>query len=162
MLPCPDWQKITKAFYTETTKHLIKKTNITQEFKLKKGEVLFEKDKVVISDDAGKQKALAMLTSGFWVIYGTFSVLRYLKTGDQFLLWTGLFIGAFYSAVLILWLFRTVKKEIALSEIKSIKAGSQFGNKFLDIKLKNQRKRRIAVDNPEELNKYVEANFRLG
>ena len=130
-------------------------------FKLKKGEILFDDDKIIIKDDAKKQRGLALLSSSMWTIYGTLSVLRYFKTGDQFLLWTGLFIGIAHFVVFILNLRRTVKSEIPFDGIKSIKVKQRFSNEFLDIKLKNSRLRRVILaDNETELEEYIETNFR--
>ena len=132
-----------------------------QTFKLKKGEILFDEDKIIIKDDAKKQKRLTLLSSSMWTIYGTLSILRYFKTGDQFLLWTGLFIGIAHFVVFILNLRRTVKSEIPFDGIKSIKVKQRFSNEFLDIKLKNSRLRRVILaDNETELEEYIETNFR--
>ena len=132
-----------------------------QTFKLKKGEILFDEDKIFIKDDAKKQRNLTLLSSSIWTIYGTLSVLRYFKTGDQFLLWTGLFIGIAHFVVFILNLRRTVKSEIPFDGIKSLKVKQRFSNEFLDIKLKNSRLRRVILaDNETELEEYIETNFR--
>ena len=96
-----------------------------QTFKLKKGEILFDEDKIIIKDDAKKQKRLTLLSSSMWTIYGTLSVLRYFKTGDQFLLWTGLFIGIAHFVVFILNLCRTVKSEIPFDDIKSLRSDAE-------------------------------------
>lgn len=129
-------------------------------FKLKKGELSFEKDMIVITDDASQQKRRTLLTSGVWAMYGTLSVLRYLKTGDQFLLWTGLFIGIAHLVVCISALFRTVEPKISFDDIKSIKVKRRFGDKHLDIRLKNNRLRRVShIDDSEELNRYIEAHI---
>jgi hypothetical protein len=134
---------------------------MTQTFKLKKGEILFDDDKIIIKDDAKKQRNLTLLSSSMWTIYGTTSVLRYFKTGDQFLLWTGLFIGIAHFVIFILNLRRTVKSEIPFDGIKSLKVKQRFSNEFLDIKLKNSRLRRVILaDNETELEEYIETNFR--
>ncbi|MFC3811113.1 hypothetical protein [Lacihabitans lacunae] len=131
-----------------------------QTFKLIKGEITFARDKIIIVDDAEKQKWLTLTSSSMWTIFGIFSVLRYLKTGDQFLLWTGLIIGLGHLFIFVLTLFRTVQSEISLNDVKSVTARQRFKNKFLDIKLKNNRLRRvIRVDN-SELIKYIEINFK--
>jgi hypothetical protein len=130
-----------------------------QTFKLKKGEILFDEDKIIIKDDAKKQKRLTLLSSIMCTIYGTLSVLKYFKTGDQFLLWTGLLIGIGHFPILVFTLFRTSQSEISLNNVKSIKIRQRLGNKFLDIKLKTNLFRRVfRVDNAELL-KYVETNF---
>jgi hypothetical protein len=59
-----------------------------QTFKVKKGEISFETDKVKISDNSRKQNRIQLFSSAMWTIYGAISVLRYLKTGDQFFLVT--------------------------------------------------------------------------
>ena len=114
---------------------------------------------ISIVDDAKKQKRLTLTSSSMWTIFGIFSVLRYLKTGDQFLLWTGLVIGLGHFFIFVLTLSRTAQSEISLNDVKSVKARQRFNNKFLDIKLKNNRLRRvIRVDN-SELIKYIETNY---
>ena len=135
---------------------------MTQTFKLKKGEISFERDKIIISDDARKQRLIMLLFSSMWTVYGILSVIRFLKTGDKFLLWTGLFIGIAHFLLLITFLIRTAKREIAINEIKSVKTGQKFENKFLDIRLKNNRLRRIIrVDNLDELDDYIKTNLKL-
>jgi membrane protein implicated in regulation of membrane protease activity len=44
-----------------------------------------------------------------WMIFGIFSLLRYLQTGDQFLLWTGLIIGIGHLFIILRSLFKTLK-----------------------------------------------------
>ena len=131
-----------------------------QTFKIKKGEIYFETDKVRILDNSKKQNLLQLFSSVIWTIYGTLSVLRYLKTGDQFLLWTGLFIGIGHFVIFILKILRSNQSEILFDDIKSIKVKRRFSNVFLDIKLKNNRLRRvIGIENSEELEEYVKSNI---
>ena len=125
---------------------------MAQTFKIKQGEICVETDKIRILDNSKKQNMLALFSSGMWIIYGTFSVLRYLKTGDQFLLWTGMFIGIAHLVIFILNLLRSNQSEILFDDVKSIKVKQRFGNRFLDIRLKNNKYRRvIGVDNSEKL-----------
>lgn len=63
-----------------------------QIFNIKNGQISFETDKVSISDNSKKNNLIMLISAGIWTIFGTLSVLRYFKTGGQFLLWTGLFI----------------------------------------------------------------------
>lgn len=133
---------------------------MTQTFKLKKGEISFEIDKVKIADNSRKHNIILLFSSGIWTIYGIISVLRYLKINDQFLLSTGLFIGVFHFVVFILYLLRSNQSEILFADIRSIKVKQRFGKEFLDIKLKNNRLRRvIGVENSRELEEYVESNI---
>ena len=131
-----------------------------QTFKLKKGEIIFDDDKIIINDEAKKQKNMTLLSSGIWTIYGTLSVLRYFKTGDQFLLWTGLFIATAHFVIFLLNLRQTSKSEISFDDIKSLKVKQRFSNNYLDIRLTNNMLRRvIRVDNKTELEEYIEINF---
>ena len=132
-----------------------------QTFKLKKGEILFDEDKIFIKDDAKKQKWMLSLIICFGTIYGIETFLKYFKTGDNFDFWYGLIIGLVGILTLILWLLRSVRSEISLDEVKSIKVRQRNGNNFLDINLKNNRLRRvIRVENETELKEYIETNFR--
>jgi hypothetical protein len=111
-------------------------------------------------DNSKKQNLLQLLSSGIWTIYAILSVLRYLKTGDQFLLWTGLFIGMANFVIFILNLIRSNQSEILFDDIKSIKVKRKFGNKYLDIKLKNNRLRRVSgIEDSIKLEEYIKSNI---
>lgn len=133
---------------------------MTQTFKLKKGEISFDSISIKILDNSKKKNRIQLLSSGIWTIYGILSVLRYLKTGDQFLLWTGLFIGIVHLVIFILNLFRSNESKVLFNDIKSIKVREKFSSKFLDIRLKNNRLRRVnGIDNLEELDDYIKSNI---
>jgi hypothetical protein len=126
-------------------------------FELQKGKLEFSADRIIISDNAVRQKRVRLFTSGIWIFYGILSVLRYVRTGDEFLLWTGLLIGIGHLIVFIAFLFRSVKSEITMEEVRSMKFKSRFNNDFLDIKLKSGRVRRVSqVDDTEELQEYLD------
>ena len=135
---------------------------MTQTFKLKKGEISFETDKVRISDNSRKQNRMQLFSSAIWTIYGAISFLRYLKTGDQFLLWTGLFIGVTHFIIFVLNILRSNQTEISFDDIKSINVKKRFSNVFLDIKLKNNRLRRvIGIENSQEIEEYIKSNIKI-
>ena len=126
-------------------------------FELKRGKIVFGEDKIIITDKARIQRIQFLIFSGLWVFYGTMSVLRYLKTGDQFLLWTGLFIGIAHFLLFVVYLFRSVKSEISMNDVKSMKLKSRNGNNFLDIKLNSGRVRRIIqIEDRDELQVYLD------
>jgi hypothetical protein len=126
-------------------------------FELQKGKLEFRSDQIFITDNAQRQKRVRLLTSGIWIIYGILSILRYMRTGDEFLLWTGLLIGIGHFVVFIAFLFRSVKSEITMDEVKSMKFKSRFNNDFLDIKLSSGRVRRVSqVDDTAELKEYLD------
>ena len=132
-----------------------------QTFKLKKGEILFDEDKIIIKDDAKKQKWMLSLILCLGIILGIETFLKYFKTGDNFDFWFGLIIGLIGILTLIIWLLRSVRSEIFFNEVKSMKVRQINGNKFLDINLKNNRLRRVSqVGNETELKAYIETNFR--
>jgi hypothetical protein len=126
-------------------------------FELKKGKLVFEGDKIVICDKARRQKAQMLFMSGCWVFYGTISVYRYLKTDDQFQLWTGLLIGIGHFVIFVKYLFISVKSEISINEVKTMKVKSRNGNNFLDIKLNSGLVRRIIqIEDRDELQRYID------
>ena len=132
-----------------------------QIFKLKKGEIVFDEDKIIIKDDAKKQKWMLSLILCSGTFIGITFFLKYFKTGDQFDYWFALLAGLLNILVLIILLLRSVKSELSWDEVKSMKVRQRNGNKFLDINLKNNRLRRVSqVDNETELKEYIETNFR--
>ena len=120
---------------------------------LEKGEIVLGEEKITIRDKAKKEKSRRIFSSSIWTIYGILSVLRYMKSGDEFLLWTGSIIGLAHLAILIYILIRTTRGEIYLEEIGKVIFKERNGNKFLDLKLKSGTKRRISKIEPvsEEL-----------
>lgn len=132
-------------------------------FVIGEGEITFESDRVVILDKFRRYLRLQIFNSSIWTIYGTASVLRYSKTNDQFLLWSGLFIGIAHIIILLsILLFRTSKSEIPIADIVSVKLKERLGNQFLDLKLKNGKIRRVSKVHAEskELKKYIETTFK--
>ena len=131
-----------------------------QTFRLKNGEISIDSDRLLISDDYKKLKRNRLFSSCLWIFYGIVSVLRFLKTGDQFLLWTGLIIGIGHIVVLALTLIKTAKNELLFSEIKSIKEKKFFSSRFINIRLKNNKLRRIIPqDNLKEIIENLETNI---
>jgi len=131
-----------------------------QTFKLKKGEILFDNDKIIIKDDAKYQKWSSSSVSGLGTMYFITIFLKSLKTGDQFDFWLGLIFILIGIPVFILLLLRSVRSEISLNEVKSMRIKQRFGTNFLDLKLVNNRLRRVSnIDDAEELEKFIETNF---
>ena len=131
-----------------------------QTFHLEKGDLKFEGDKITITGNAKKKRSYTLFISGMWIFYGVLSVLRYLKTSDEFLLWTGLIIGLGHAIIVVGTLFRSVQSEIDLKDVKSIKIKQRLNNEFLDIRLKNNRIRRVAqIDKMGDLEEYIETHL---
>lgn len=111
---------------------------------LEKGTVQLSEDRILILDNAKRQHLMSRVSSLLWALFGIVSVFRYLKTGDEFLLWTGLLIGTGHLVMLVLTSFRTTKAEIDLRDIRQVAFKSRNGNKFMDLKLSNGLKRRVS------------------
>jgi hypothetical protein len=131
-------------------------------FKIESGEITFETDKIRINDNSRNQNLLGIISSVLGFIFGILTIIRYFTTGDELALSAGSIISSIHLVVLIINLFRTHQSEISFDEIKSIKVKERFGRKFLDIKLKNQKLRRvIGVYNKENLQNYLNAHVPL-
>jgi len=128
-------------------------------FKIESGEITFETDKIRINDNSRNQNLPGIISSVLGFIFGILTIIRYFTTGDELALSAGSIISSIHLVVLIINLFRTHQSEISFDEIKSIKVKERFGRKFLDIKLKNQKLRRvIGVYNKENLQNYLNAH----
>jgi len=131
-----------------------------QTFKLKKGEILFDNDKIIIKDDAKYQKWSSSSITGLGTLYFIETFFKSFKTGVQFDFWLGLIFILIGIPVFILLLLRSVRSEISLNEVKSMRIKQRFGTNFLDIKLVNNRLRRVSnIDDAEELEKFIKTNF---
>jgi hypothetical protein len=131
-----------------------------QTFKLNKGEILFNGDKIIIKDDAKKRKWSSLLITGLGTLYFIETFLKSLKTGVQFDFWLGLIFILIGIPILTLLLLRSTKSEISLNEVKSMRIKQRFSNDFLDIKLVTNRIRRVSdISDTDELEKFIETNF---
>lgn len=126
-----------------------------------KVEISFSRHKIVITDGAFNSKLFAILIFGFLTFYGVLTFLKYLHSQNQIRLLFGLFIGLFYSIFLILLLLTiSVKSEISLDKVKSIKIKHIFSSKYLFIKLNHIRIRPVMLDgNIKELEHYINTRF---
>jgi hypothetical protein len=107
-----------------------------QTFKLIKGEILFENDKIIIKDDAKKQKWLSVFSPFIGILIMTSICLRSYKTGELFRFWFEFIFLLLGILILTILFLKSVKSEISLSEVKSIRIKQGFySNNFLDIKL---------------------------
>ena len=131
-----------------------------QTIKLKKGEILFDEDKIIIHDDARKQKWMVSLMILLPAIYAILIFWKSFKNGTQFDFWYGLLFSLLCIPLLTILLLRSVSSEISLNNVKSMKIKQRFGNKYLDIKLNSNRLRRVNdLQSVEELEKFIATNF---
>lgn len=133
-----------------------------QIYKIKNSEITFDNESIVIKDDAKKLYWIFIAKSILWIVYAITSILRYQKTGDKFLLWTGLIFGIGFFVILIRTLFKSTKSEIKKSEIISIQLKHRLSNKFLELKLTGNKIRRVTqIDSIyDELDAYIKTNFK--
>lgn len=134
--------------------------NMAKIFSLEKGQLEFTSNGIIIEDKYLKGIYLRILMSTLWMIYGVFSYVRFLNTGDKFMLWSGIIIGGLQFIILITTLFFfSVKGEISKEEIKKLSVKNIQGTKNLSIRLKNNRTRMVYhVQDPDnELESLVKA-----
>jgi hypothetical protein len=126
-------------------------------FELKKGKLVFDADKIVITDNAGSQRRLILYLLGFSVILGIVSVMGYFAKGVPSDTWVGFFTGTTLFLVIALSSYRSVQSEIFMYEVKSIKVRRNFLNEYLEIKFKNNISRMVAgIIDAEGLRDYIE------
>ena len=126
-------------------------------FELKRGKLVFEQDKIVITDDAKRQKRARILSALFLLVMGAYEIYRFTqKSEDQFLR-SGLMVIGVGLILIVLALLVNVQNEIDLKEVKSMKIKRIFFKEFLLIKLKNNRTRQVAgIYNAERLETYIQ------
>ena len=135
---------------------------MSQIFKLSKGEILLDEDKIIIKDDAKKQKWMLSLLILLPTIYAIRSFVRSIQTGDQFDYWYGSILGLFCIIFLAWILMKSVRSEISLKEVESMKIKQRFNHKFLVIKLKNNRLRKVDdIENSDALDQYIKTNIHI-
>ncbi len=132
-----------------------------QTYKIKNGEITFDEKSIVIKDDAKKQYRTFVFIYMCGILYGVVSILRYQKTGDALLLWLGLAIVIVNIVVLIMASFKSTMSEIQRIDIVSIRLKQKLYNKFLEIKLKDNKIRRVNQINDvyHELKAYIATHF---
>ena len=127
-------------------------------FELKKGKLVFEKDKIVIVDYAKNTKIYRLFTLSAGILLGIDYLIKYLITSDMFSLRFGLMMGISSLLPFTLELFYSVKGEIPYGEVKSMKLKRIFFTDYLYIKLTNKKIRRVVgILNVERLEDYINA-----
>lgn len=132
-----------------------------EKFILKKGVIVFDNDTIFITDDAATQKMFSLLIAVLSTLYFIQVFFRSLKTGDQFDFWLGLLFILTGIPLIAVVAYRTTRSELSFNEIKSMKITRRLGNHLLDIKLKNNRSRRVSgIVDPQELQQFIAKNFK--
>jgi len=128
-----------------------------QKFQLDGGEISFEEDKIVIKDNSRRQNYFELIGTAMGTTFFAILLVRDFKSDSAYDSGFLFFLGLINLSVFIIMLLRSTQGEIQIREIKSVNIQQRFANKFIDIKLKNNRLRRVAgVKNKEELEAYIE------
>jgi hypothetical protein len=129
-------------------------------FELKKGRLVFEEDKIIITDNARYQRRYRLFSAVILLSLGILYIVKYLKTGDMHSLRFVLIIGVAGLISFVIAFFSSDQSEIYLKDVKSMKIKRIFFKEFLQIKLTNNKTRQVAgIYNAERLQEYIETNF---
>jgi len=133
---------------------------MTQTFKLKKGQISFEKDKIYISDKAKSDKYFRLSTNLVLLVFGIINIRKFYREGDNFFYFFWIILVVAILLTLAVTLLRSTKSLILFDDIKSIKVNQRFDNCFLDIRLKNNRLRRTTqIEDSVKLEEYIETYY---
>lgn len=133
---------------------------MTQKFELKDGEIVFENDMIFISDKAKMHKHLTLISSVVWVLVGLKNAVVFNQTTVEIIDYFWIVLGVINLLVFVVILLRSTTNTIMVKDVKSIKLKRRFTNTILDIKLKNNRVRRvIQFDEPEELKVFIQRYY---
>lgn len=125
-------------------------------FELKKGKLVFEEDKILITDNARYLKRSRLLSSGILILFGLYNLMNFLKHNDSRAQWSGLLVGIVGLIFLVIALLTNAESEIYLKDVKSMKVKRIFFKEYLVIKLANNRTRQVAgIYNAERLEDYI-------
>jgi len=133
---------------------------MSQTFALRKGEITFDSNTIIITDHAKVHKYLSLSGSVAWIIFGIGEIVKYQLSDNDTLLWAGIILGGINVILFIINLRRSTKSIVSLNDIEAIQVKQRFNNTFVDIRLKNNRIRRVLQPlNAEELKKYIARKY---
>ncbi len=125
-------------------------------FDLKKGKLVFEDDKIIISDNARYLKRSRIISSVFLIALGIFNLISFIKNSDVHARWSGISVGIFGLIFFVNGLLTNVEGEIYLKDVKSMKVRRFLFREYLLIKLANNKTRQVSgIYNAERLEEYI-------
>ncbi|MEI7420571.1 MAG: hypothetical protein WCK18_00695 [Prolixibacteraceae bacterium] len=125
-------------------------------FELKKGKLVFEEDKIIITDNASYLKRSRLLSSSILFLFGLYNLWIYFAHNDLHARWSGLLFTILSVVFFVIALLANVQNEIFLKDVKSIKIRRIFFREFLIIKLVTNRTRQVTgIYNAERLEEFV-------
>ena len=110
-----------------------------QTFQLVRGEISFEENKIIIKDNSRRQSYFELIGTAMGATFFAILLVRDFKTDSAYDSGFLFFLGLINLSVFIIMLLRSTQGEIQIREIKSVNIQQRFANKFIDIKLKNNR-----------------------
>ena len=99
-----------------------------QTFKLKKGQISFEKDKIHISDKAKSDKYFRLSTNLIFLVLGIINIRKFYWEGDNFFYFFWIILEVLILMTFEVLLLRSTKSLILLDDLKSIKVNKRFDN----------------------------------
>jgi len=125
-------------------------------FELKKGKLVFEDDKIIITDNARYLRRSRLLSSIILCLFGVYNLYIFISHNDIHARWSGSLIEVMGLIFFVIALLTNVQNEIFLKDVKSMKIKRIFFKEFLIIKLVNKRPRQVAgIYNAERLEEYI-------
>lgn len=129
---------------------------MTQTFRLKKGQISFAENRILISDNAKSQKSMSLLTNGIILIWGIMNIFKFEQLGDEFFLSFWIVLVILLLIVFVAVLLESTKSVILFVDIKSIRVKQRSINTILYIKLRNNQLRRVMqIEDDEEIKKFI-------
>jgi hypothetical protein len=125
-------------------------------FELKKGKLVFEDAKIVITDNAKNEKRYRLFTSTILLLLGLSYLMKYTHTDERFSLVFGLLMTTTGLVNFAFEYFKSVQSEIFYTNVKSIRLNRVFFKEVLFIRLDNNKTRRVnGIYNTERLVEYM-------
>lgn len=129
---------------------------MTNTFELKKGKIVFDEEKLTITDNGKSQKNSKLFSAVIFLFLAGINIYSYQKN----VRWQELLTGSLFALgtlfMLISYSRMSAASEILLNEIKAIKVQRIFFREYLIIRLKDNKIRRVAeIFNPERLEEYI-------
>ena len=133
---------------------------MTQTFKLKRGQISFEKDKIYISDKAKSDKYFRLTMNLFLLVFGIINIRKFYREGDHFYYFFWIILVVVILLTFAVLLLKSTKSLILLDEVKSINVKQLISYKTVDIRLKNNRLRRVTqIEDVNALKEYIEKHL---
>jgi len=128
-------------------------------FELKKGTLVFETDKIVITDNARYEKRYRLISSSILIFFGLYELIKYLGKSEMFSFRFGLLMGASGLVNLAFEYFKSSQSEIYYKDVKSLKVNRIFSSDVLFIRMHNNKTRRVnGIYNAERLAEYIQSS----